>query len=77
MLPAGARHIQIAIAPDPQAFEQTARRIAGLGYPVARGRLRDGVGKQVVLAGPFATREAIVRALHRLRQAGFTAAVPR
>ena len=44
------------------------------GYRVLRGTGRDSA---TLLAGPFDTREAIVRALNRLRRAGFAAAVAR
>ncbi|WP_223252044.1 SPOR domain-containing protein [Paracoccus mutanolyticus] len=74
MIPATARYVQLGRFPDPAQAERAARRAAALGYPVLRGTGRDSA---TLLAGPFDTREAIVRALNRLRRAGFAAAVAR
>ncbi|WP_347266985.1 SPOR domain-containing protein [Paracoccus sp. (in: a-proteobacteria)] len=77
MIPAGARFLQMGPFPDPAAAARAARHAASLGLPVRPARSNSG-GRQVpvALAGPFDSREAIVRALHALRQAGH-AAVPR
>ncbi|WP_080622095.1 SPOR domain-containing protein [Paracoccus yeei] len=74
MIPATARYVQLGRFPDPAQAERAAGRAAALGYPVLRGTGRDSA---TLLAGPFDTREAIVRALNRLRRAGFAAAVAR
>ncbi|WP_314183544.1 SPOR domain-containing protein [Paracoccus yeei] len=74
MIPATARYVQLGRFPDPAQAERAARRAAALGYPVLRGTGRDS---PTLLAGPFDTREAIVRALNRLRREGFAAAVAR
>lgn len=75
MIPAGARFVQIGRFADADAAERAARTALGLGYPVLRGKGQDG--KPFLLAGPFDSREAIVRALNGLRRAGFRNAYPR
>ncbi|WP_287884646.1 MULTISPECIES: SPOR domain-containing protein [Paracoccus] len=78
MIPAGARYVQIGTFADPRNAERAAGRIAGMGYPLLRGKDRVG-GREVqfLMAGPFADREGIVRALDAIRKAGYHDAFPR
>lgn len=71
MIPAGARYIQIGSYDQSEAAEKAARRAIGMGYPVVRGKERNDAKQQVVMVGPFETREAIVRALNALNKSGF------
>lgn len=73
MIPAGARYLLVSV--DPAVAEQNIARIASLGLPVARGRSAKQAGV-LVMAGPFDSREAIVRAHDRLRRAGFGRLIP-
>lgn len=78
MIPAGARYVQIGLYRDAPSAERAAQRAIALGYPVVRGRERGQSGQgQMIMAGPFDNREAIVRALDALRKAGFRNALPR
>lgn len=77
-IPAGARYVQLGTFGNPDNAERAARRLAGLGYPVLRGRDRvNGREVQFIMAGPFDDREAIVRALDAIRRAGYRDAFPR
>ena len=78
MIPAGARYVQVGTFADPQNAERAAGRIARMGYPLLRGQDRVGGREvQVLIAGPFADREGIVRALDGIRKAGYGDAFPR
>lgn len=78
MIPAGARYVQIGSYADAAQADRAARRAAGLGYPLLRAKNRGMPGvAALILAGPFDSREGIVRALDRLRRAGFRDAFPR
>lgn len=70
LIPAGARFLQLGGAVDAAAAEAGFARIAALGLPVARGRIADR-DEVLIMAGPFDSRQAIVRAHARLRGAGF------
>lgn len=74
MIPPGARFVQVGTYANAGNAERAAQRVARLGYPVRRGR--DGQA-QFIVAGPFDTREGIVRALDGLRRGGFRDAYPR
>ncbi|WP_258869525.1 SPOR domain-containing protein [Paracoccus thiocyanatus] len=78
LIPAGARYVQIGSFADARNAERAAARVAAMGYPVLRGKDRVG-GREVefLMAGPFADRESIVRALDGIRKAGFRDAFPR
>ncbi|HWL56119.1 MAG TPA: SPOR domain-containing protein [Paracoccus sp. (in: a-proteobacteria)] len=76
MIPPSARYVRIGTFPAGEAVAAVVRRVAGLGYSVQRQK-GGPVTQSTLLAGPFDTREAIVRALDRLRRNGFAAAVPR
>ncbi|SIQ32680.1 Sporulation related domain-containing protein [Paracoccus thiocyanatus] len=78
LIPAGARYVQIGSFADARNAERAAARVAAMGYPVLRGKDRIG-GREVefLMAGPFADRESIVRALDGIRKAGFRDAFPR
>jgi len=78
MIPADARYVQIGSFADPGQAEEAARIVAGLGYRVLRGRQQaEGKAVRILLAGPFADRESIVRAIDGIRKAGFRDAFPR
>lgn len=70
MIPAGSRYLQLGGQTDPAAAMPILTRVAGLGLPVARGRVPGGDGI-LILVGPFDSRENLVRAHDRLRAAGF------
>lgn len=75
MIPAGTRFLRIAAHADPAAAETVLRRVAALGLPVARSK-PDAGGRHALLAGPFDSRRAVVRAHDRLTRAGFSGLVP-
>lgn len=77
-IPAGARYVQLGTFADPGNADRAVQRVAGLGYPVLRGKDRvNGREVQFIMAGPFADREGIVRALNAIRRAGYRDAFPR
>ncbi|MDS9467430.1 SPOR domain-containing protein [Paracoccus sp. MBLB3053] len=76
LLDPGARYVQIGRYVDAEEAEHAIRRASRLGYPLRRAR--DGVGgAHLVLAGPFDSRESIIRALDGVQRAGFRDATPR
>ncbi|SMO33139.1 SPOR domain-containing protein [Paracoccus laeviglucosivorans] len=76
LVPPGARYVQVGSYANAGNADRAAQRVMRLGYPVSRGR--EGKGKvQFIMAGPFDTREGIVRALDGLRRGGFADAYPR
>ncbi|WP_341870337.1 SPOR domain-containing protein [Paracoccus shanxieyensis] len=78
MIPPGARYVQIGTYANAGNADRAAERARRLGYPVLRGRDRArGAEVQIIMAGPFDSREAIVRALDGLRRGGFRDAYPR
>lgn len=78
MIPPGARYVQLGTFADPGNADRAAQRVAGLGYPVLRGKDQvNGRAVQFIMAGPFADRESIVRGLDAIRRAGFRDAFPR
>ena len=78
MIPAGARYVQLGTFADAGNADRAAQRVAGLGYPVLRGKDRvNGRPVQFIMAGPFADRESIVRGLDAIRRAGYRDAFPR
>ena len=78
MIPAHARYVQIGVYGDEGNALAALRTLSGMGYRTAqRGeRIGNGTGK-AVLAGPFTDRQALVRALTRLRSNGYPRAVAR
>lgn len=78
MIPAGARYVQLGTFADTGNADRAAQRVAGLGYPVLRGKDRvNGRPVQFIMAGPFPDRESIVRGLDAIRRAGYRDAFPR
>jgi cell division septation protein DedD len=78
MIPAGARYVQLGRFSDIGDADQALQRLADLGYRVLRGS--DGVDGhvvQIIMAGPFPDREAIVRGLDAIRRAGYRQAFAR
>lgn len=75
LIPAGTRFLRIGAYPDAAAAEAALRRVAGLGLPVARSR-RGDADTRTILAGPFYSRQAVVRAHDRLTRAGFRGLLP-
>lgn len=83
VIPAGARYFILGHAPDEAAARAAAARLVAQGFPAALGTTRGnpgapaGTGPRTIMAGPFEGREAMVRALDRLRRAGYDSLVPR
>lgn len=78
MIPAHARHIQVGAFQDSDSAMAAARRLAAAGHNVGRiYRRQNGQELQIITVGPFADRQALVRALARLRAGGFPRAQPR
>lgn len=78
LLPAGARFVQIGVYADPANASRMVQKLAGMGFPVARtsGKLANKPA-EIILAGPFEGRKAMIRAMDQIRQAGITDAFPR
>lgn len=77
-IPPGARFVHVGSYSVQANAEATGHRVAQLGLPVSRAvQVRPGRDVQVVIAGPFAGREAVVRALDQIRKAGFSDAYAR
>lgn len=74
MIPPGARYVQIGAFRDAGNAARTARRVSDLGLPVARSLQGQ---TQLIMVGPLTGREAVVRALDRVRRAGFRDAYAR
>ena len=74
MIPPGARFVQIGAFRDARNAARTATRLSGMGLPVVRSQQRD---TQVIMVGPLSGREAIVRTIDRVRQAGYRDAYAR
>ena len=72
----GARFVQIGRF-DPAGAEIAAKALASRGYPVVRETRLGSDGKRFVMAGPFATRAALIAALDSIRRAGYGRAVAR
>ncbi|MCA3451978.1 MAG: SPOR domain-containing protein [Rhodobacter sp.] len=66
------RFVQVAIFAEPANAERTRAWLAGLGLPVATGRLtRRGQEFDVIFAGPFSTAGTADATLALVRDAGF------
>lgn len=76
MIPPGTRYLQVGVFSEAQDADRLARKLAGLGLPVARSRDARR-GRQLILVGPLDGREAIVRMIDRLGRAGFHNVVAR
>lgn len=78
LIPAGTRYLSVGIVPDDAQAQAVALQLARLGYPVARRRQdhADTPTRWQILTGPFADREAVVRALNHLRLSGFPGTAP-
>lgn len=74
MIPPGARFVQIGAFRDAGNAARTATRLSGMGLPVVRSQQRD---TQLIMVGPLSGREAIVRTIDRVRQAGYRDAYAR
>ena len=77
VIPPGAKYVQIGAFRDPRNAERTARRLAAMGFPVVRSKGASGLALQLVMVGPLDGREAMVRAIDRVRRAGYRDAYPR
>lgn len=83
VIPAGARYFILGHAQDEAAARAAAARLGAQGFPAALGTTRgapagtSGTSSRTIMAGPFEGREAMVRALDRLRRAGYDSLVPR
>ena len=78
MIPAGARFVQVGMFGDPDNARRAAKRLSSMGLPVSQGQTAvRGRQLQTIMAGPFDSRQGIVRALDRVRRGGFPDAYPR
>lgn len=78
MVPAGARYVQVGSFSAPARSEAAIRRLAGLGYPVARSiRSETATGGRLIMVGPFDDRRAVIAALNHLRKTGYPGAFAR
>lgn len=78
LVPAAARYVQIGRYPVPAEAEAVILKVVRFGYPVVRGhKLETESGGRLVMAGPFADRQALIAALNHLRQTGYPRAVAR
>lgn len=77
LIPSTARYVQVGGFSGAAEGARMARRIAGLGYPVLRGRLAGAHGGQVILVGPFDSRQEVVQTLARIRRSGYPGAIAR
>lgn len=78
MVPASARYVQIGGYRDDDNANIAIRRLSSLGYRVAQTYAQDrGTRLRLVMAGPFADRQALIAALNRLRANGYPKAVAR
>lgn len=68
LVPAGARFVQVGSFRDPQQARAMSRKLAGMGLPVVAGTEGEG---HLVMVGPLAGRESVVRMIDRLRRAGY------
>lgn len=77
-IPAQARFIRIGTFKTGQDVDATARVLSRLGLPVLRQLAPAPAGDetQIIMVGPFNSRESIVRAYDRVRRAGYANAVP-
>lgn len=69
-VPAARLYVQVGSFGQPANAEGAARRLAGLGLPVARAQ-GGANGLRIVLAGPFGTEAEARAALGASRRAGF------
>ncbi|MFD1795487.1 hypothetical protein FQV27_05085 [Paracoccus aurantiacus] len=69
-VPASARYVQIGLFNRDGVIAAIAA-LRAMGYPVARQVQADKDGRRIILAGPFTSRERLIAALDRLRQAGY------
>lgn len=77
-IPANARFVEIGSFADDQNATIAIRKLSQLGYRVAQTHIRkDYQQKRVIMAGPFADRQALIIALNHLRANGFSAAIAR
>lgn len=78
MIPAHARYVQIGVYADDGNALAALRGLSALGYRTAQRAERIGDRTaRAVMAGPFGDRQALVRALTRLRSNGHPRAVAR
>ncbi|RNF35751.1 SPOR domain-containing protein [Paracoccus methylarcula] len=78
LIPASARYVQVGSFPDDDGAHEAIRKLAAMGYPVARGHEQGGEqARQLILAGPFRDRRSLVAALNLLRDMGYANAVAR
>ena len=77
MIPPGARYIQIGAFRDAVNADRAARRLGAMGFPVVRAGGHPGDPMQIIMVGPLDGREAMVRAIDRVRRAGYRDAYPR
>ncbi len=77
-VPPGARYVQIGAFAQSANADRAVAKLQGQGLPVLR-QVNQGKGErlQILVAGPFADRQAVVIALDKVRRAGFRDAYAR
>ena len=77
LIPPGAKYVQIGAFRDPANADRAARRLGEMGLPVVRSGGEGPDRMRLILVGPLDSREAMVRAIDRVRRAGYRDAYPR
>lgn len=78
MIPASARYVQVGAYSNDENAMIVLRALAARGYPTGQARGRDNSKTmRIIMAGPFADRQALIRALNDLRANGYPGAVAR
>ncbi|WP_265501702.1 SPOR domain-containing protein [Paracoccus beibuensis] len=78
MIPASARYVQVGAYADGENAMIVLRALAARGYSTGQARERnDKATMRTIMAGPFADRQALIRALNDLRANGYPGAVAR
>lgn len=78
LLSSGARYVQVGVYSEAANAERAISKMTQLGLPVLRNYAQgQGPRLHVIVSGPYDTRQTLVIALDRIRQAGFRDAYPR
>lgn len=78
MIPPSARYVQVGAYSDEDNARIVLRALAARGYPTGQTRSTSDAGTlRVIMAGPFADRQALISALNDLRRNGWPGAVAR
>lgn len=78
LVPAGARYVHVGAYADRANAERAIARLKPSGLPILRSTGKGrGAGLDLVMLGPFGSRQAVVIALDKARKAGFRDAFAR